>query len=72
METKEKVSILIARAEEVRRLALDELDDVARKTSTWGSKDHRDARDRVEATNAAENTRLQKLDSASLDRELAK
>ena len=72
MEQNQKVSILLDRAEEIRRLALDELDDVARKTSTWGSKDHRDARDKVEATNAAENLRVQRLDAAALDLELAK
>jgi hypothetical protein len=72
VEQKEKVSILLNRAEEVRRLALDELDAVARKTSTWGSKEHREARDKVEATNAAANLRYQKLEGEALDVELAK
>ncbi|MGE3075965.1 MAG: hypothetical protein AB7N24_08770 [Dehalococcoidia bacterium] len=71
MEESQKVAILLARAEEVRRLALDELDTVARQTSTWGSKEHRDGRDKVEASNAAETLRLQRLDTAALDLELA-
>ncbi len=72
LDRNEKVSILLARAEEVRRLALDELDAVARKTSTWGSKEHREARDKVEATNNAANARYQKLEGEALDLELAK
>jgi hypothetical protein len=68
----QKVAALRERAEEIRRLALDELDATARKNSTWGSADHRSARDRVERECDQANLRLQTLDDASLERELTR
>ncbi|MBK6319773.1 MAG: hypothetical protein IPI33_02575 [Dehalococcoidia bacterium] len=72
MDRKQKVAALVSRAEEARRLALDELDAVARKTSTWGSSDHRSARERVERDCDQANQRAQTLDEEALDRELAR
>lgn len=72
MDRTQKVAILLARAEETRRLALDELDSVARKTSTWGSRDHRAGRDKVEHACDLENLRYQALEDEALDRELAR
>ena len=72
MDRKQKVAALVSRAEEARRLALDELDAVARKTRTWGSSDHRSARERVERDCDQANQRAQTLDEEALDRELAR
>lgn len=49
MNRQHQVATLMSRdADEVRRLALDALDKTARDTNSFGSKEHRDARDRVE------------------------
>ena len=71
MDRTQKMSILLARADDVRRLALDELDATARTTNTWGSQNHRTGRDRVERAYDQDVLRLQKLEDESLDRELA-
>ena len=72
MERTQKMSRLLARADDVRRLALDELDDTARKTSTWGTSAHRTSRDRVEREYDQEALRFERLEDAALDAELAK
>lgn len=72
MSREDKMAILIARAEDNRRLALDELDATARRTNTWGTKEHREGRDRVESALDQEALRLQRLEEAALDRELAR
>jgi hypothetical protein len=72
MERSQKLAVLIARADDVRRLALDELDATARRTNTWGSPAHRTGRDRVEAAYDQDALRLQRLEDAELEAELAK
>lgn len=69
MERTQKLSLLMNRAEDVRRLALDELDATARTTNTWGSPAHRSGRDRVERAFDADALRLQRLEEPDLDRE---
>ena len=51
MDRQQQITALMGRsADDERRLALDELDRVARETNTFGSKEHRAARDKVEKT----------------------
>ena len=71
MERRDKMAILLARADDVRRLALDELDANARTTNTWGAQSHRSGRDRVERAYDQDALRLEKLEDAGLDQELA-
>jgi hypothetical protein len=71
MDRTQKMTILMARADDIRRLALDELDDNARKTNTWGSPGHRAARDKVERAYDQDALRLEKLEEDGLDREFA-
>jgi hypothetical protein len=70
MDRRDKVAKLLAKAEDVRRLALDDLDALARRTNTWGTKEHRSGRDRVENTFDQEALRLERLEDPALDREL--
>lgn len=71
MNRSQKVALLLSRgADDERRLALDALDDSARRSSTWGSKEHRDARDRVEKIYDETKRRLEGLPEEQLDREL--
>ena len=70
MERTQKMSILLARADDVRRLALDALDADARRTSTWGTKEHRAGRDKVERDYDQEALRFERLEELELDREL--
>lgn len=72
MNRTQKVDALLARgADDIRRLALDALDDSARASSTWGSKEHRDARDRVEKTYDETRRGYEALPEDQLDSELA-
>ncbi|MEO6397634.1 MAG: hypothetical protein ABIP13_04125 [Tepidiformaceae bacterium] len=49
MNRQQQITALMGRsADDERRLALDELDRVARETNTFGSKEHRASRDKVE------------------------
>ena len=51
MDRQKKIESLMSRqAEDQRRLALDDIDAEARKSNTWGTATHRNARDRVEVT----------------------
>lgn len=51
MDRQQQITTLMGRtADDERRLALDDLDRVARETNTFGSKEHRAARDKVEKT----------------------
>jgi len=72
MERSQKMSHLLARADDVRRLALDEIDANARTTNTWGTQQHRSARDKVEREYDQEALRLERMEDAALDLELAK
>ena len=71
MERTQKMTILLARADDVRRLALDELDAQARRTNTWGSQVHRSGRDKVEREYDQAALRFERLEDADLDLELA-
>jgi len=72
MNRKEKITELLARGpDDVRRLALDEIDDGARRENTFGSKEHREARDRVEKRYDAAQRSLEGLSDAQLDERLA-
>ena len=71
MNRSQKVAALLSRsADDERRLALDALDESARRSSTWGSKEHRDARDRVEKIHDEARRRFEGLPEDQLDREL--
>ena len=72
MERTQKMSILLERADDIRRLALDELDATARQTNTWGTQGHRSARDKVEREYDQEALRFAKLEDQALDTELAR
>ena len=72
MERTQKMTILLGRADDVRRLALDELDAQARQTNTWGSQGHRSGRDKVERDYDQEALRCERLEDAALDTELAR
>lgn len=71
MNREQKISALLNRADDVRRLAMDELDATARRTNTFGSREHRAGRDRVDLAFEQEVLRCQRLDDSALDRELA-
>ena len=72
MNRTQKVNALLARdADDTRRLALDVLDAEARTSSTWGSKEHREARDRVEKTYDDTRHRYEAFSEDQLDHELA-
>jgi hypothetical protein len=71
MERTQKMSILLDRAADIRRLALDDLDKTARQTNSWGSPGHRAGRDRVEREYDQEALRFERLEDAELDAELA-
>ena len=70
MERSQKMAILLSRADDVRRLALDELDATARRMNTWGSQGHRSARDKVEREYDQEALRFERLEDDALDGEL--
>jgi len=63
--------LLESQADDTRRLALDELDAVARQTSTWGSKEHRESRDKAEKTYDAARRALEGYSDDQLDSALA-
>ncbi|MBI2765308.1 MAG: hypothetical protein HYX53_05265 [Chloroflexi bacterium] len=72
MNREQKIAALLERkAEDERRLALDEIDRVARETSTFGSKEHRDRRDKVEKQYDDARRLLEGLSDDQLDRALS-
>ena len=72
MNRVQKIDLLLQRgADDARRMDLDVIDDHARATHTWGSGEHRSARDRRERAYDAERQALEKLSDAELDRALA-
>ena len=72
MDRDQKVASLLALGpDDERRLALDEMDAVARRDGTWGSPEHRKGRDRIEGVYDAARRRLEALGDEQLDRELA-
>lgn len=67
----QKITALLARqAEDTRRAALDAIDDAVRRSNTFGSKQHRAARDDVEKAYESEYQRYDKLSDEQLDQEL--
>jgi hypothetical protein len=63
-----KVNRLLAQgADDERRLQLDELDRVARASSTFGSNQHRQGRDTVERAHDAARHALEQLSDQQLD-----
>ncbi len=73
MDRQQKIAVLLAhQADDQRRLALDELDRVARESNTFGSRDHRQGRDEVEKTHDSARHRLESLPERELDEELAR
>ncbi|MEP7214665.1 MAG: hypothetical protein ABI782_00340 [Anaerolineaceae bacterium] len=73
MDRQHQIAMLMGRsADDVRRLALDALDKTARDTNTFGSKEHRDARDRVEKAHTAAQNSFEGLSDDQLEAAVAK
>lgn len=71
MNRQGKINELLARGpDDARRVALDEIDGVARQTNTFGSKEHREARERVEKRYEAAARALERLSDDQLTAEL--
>jgi hypothetical protein len=72
MNREQTINRLLERGpDEERRLALNELDDVARKTNTFGSKEHRAGRDAVEKKHDDARRELQALSDERLEQALS-
>ncbi|MEX0784049.1 MAG: hypothetical protein WD557_15520 [Dehalococcoidia bacterium] len=72
MNRDQKVANLLALGpDDERRLALDELDAVARRENTWGSQEHRKGRERIESLWDVARRRVESLGDEQLDTELA-
>lgn len=69
LERQSKINKLLqGEADDVRRLALDQLDATARQTNTFGSKDHRDGRDKAEKKYDETRRSFEGLSDTQLDR----
>ncbi len=72
MNREQKINQLLERGpDDERRLALDALDDTARKTNTFGSKEHRAGRDTVEKQHDDARRQLQALSDERLEQALS-
>ena len=72
MNREQKINELLARTDDdIRRLALDIIDDDARRANTFGSKPHRDARDKVEAQHDSARKKIEGLSEQQLDAAIA-
>lgn len=68
----QKIKALLERGpDDTRRLALDRADVLARTTSTFGSKEHRETRDRVERAHDDARRVCEALSDEALDAALA-
>ncbi len=68
MNRDEKIRELVEREDDgVRRPALDIIDDEARRTNTFGSKEHRAARERVESQHDAARRAFEGYSEVQLD-----
>lgn len=68
MNRDEKISVLIAQDDDdIRRPALNGIDEDARRTSTFGSKAHRAAREEIEARHVDTRRSYLGLSEAQLD-----
>ncbi len=69
MNREQKIKALTERADDdVRRPALDVIDDDARRMNSFGSKEHRAARDKVEAQHDEARRGFEGLSETQLDR----
>ena len=69
MERQAKINNLLqGEADDVRRLALDQLDASARQANTFGSKEHREGRDKTEKKYDETRKAFEGLSDAQLDR----
>ena len=67
----QRIRLLLERGpDEVRRIALDESDRAARETNTFGSKQHRAQRDRIEQEHDEARRTCERLSDDELDRAL--
>lgn len=72
MNRDEKIKALVEREDDsVRRPALDELDESARQSNTFGSREHRAARERVESQHDAARRVFEGYSEAQLDTAIA-
>jgi len=72
MTRERKVELLLRRVDDdARRMDLDRIDERARATNTWGSSEHRQARDKRERDYDATRKAYEKLSDEQLDRALA-
>mgnify|MGYP006883600697 FL=1 len=72
MNRQQQITRLMGRgADDERRVALEELDRSAREGNTFGSKEHRAARDEVEKTNDAARRSYEGLSDDQLEAALA-
>ena len=63
-----KLRLLLQRADDARRMDMDRIDEHARATNTWGSNEHRHARDSRERDFEATLKSFDKLSDDQLDR----
>ena len=71
MNRQNKIDILLGRgADDERRLALDQIDQAARETNTFGSKEHREKRGEIEKKHDQARRSYEALTDAELDRAL--
>jgi hypothetical protein len=69
MDRQAKINRLLqGEADDARRLALDEIDATARQTNTFGSKEHRDGREKTEKKYDETRRAFEALSDAQLDR----
>jgi hypothetical protein len=72
MDRQQKLNQVLARVEHRRQHAMNELDAIARRTNSFGSKEHRSGRDKVDRDFEQESSRCERLEDNALDLELAK
>jgi hypothetical protein len=72
MNRDEKIRELVEREDDgVRRPALDSIDEDARRSNTWGSKEHRAAREKVESQHEAARRAFEGYSEGQLDAAIA-
>lgn len=68
MTRESNIAALLERsAEDTRRIGLDEADSTARRTSTWGTSDHRKTRDGIEKAYDEARRSFERLSDTELD-----
>ena len=67
MNREAQIAVLLRHGpDDVRRLALDQADDAARRSNTWGTSDHRKARDGIERVYDETRRTLERLSDEEL------